>query len=35
MCLLGELIVRVAVGVDGAVQLLEHHQGCDKLVVCV
>lgn len=35
MGLLGELVVRVAVGVDRAVQLLEGHQGCDEFVVGV
>lgn len=35
MRLLGEIIVRVAVGVDGAVELLEGHEGGDQLIVGV
>jgi hypothetical protein len=35
MGLRGELVVRVAVGVDGAVQLLKGHQRRDEFVVGV
>lgn len=35
MGLLGEVVVRVAVGVEGLVQLLKRHEGVDELVVGV
>lgn len=35
MSLLGEFIVRIAVGVNGLVQLLKGHEGMHKLVVGV
>jgi hypothetical protein len=35
MRLFGEVIVRVAVSIDGAVELLKGHEGLDQLVVRV
>lgn len=35
VCLLGELVVRVAVCLDGVIELLIGHEGAHKLVVCV
>lgn len=31
----GNLVVRIAVGVNGAIHLFERHEGMDKLIVCV
>lgn len=35
MGLFSQLIVRVTIGIDGPIQLLEAHEGMDEFIVCM